>query len=611
MFSLFYEKNKNNELFKSSKEIVNIESIQNYIPLYKKFFALNKDNYNSFNLNETRHIKKILKKDTENSYKIKLSTKNNVDSFFKFSPLMDPLKLMIGKYDSKDIIQLPKYDETDIPKGLEKIYDTNNAAYTDGFFYYLSSQLLNNHNFFHGIDFYGSFLCIKNDYKINIYDDAEYLYESTFFNNHKNSLFNIESTHEERLLKYETRSNKKKINFLKTLDNKNLSLKSVQDFGEMFEIVEPMDSSSNVVDASSNGGNSGNGEIGEDFSIVFEYLNNCKSCKNTGSVSSSESSDCSSRSSNSDILETLQRGEEFDSSEEESEGEGEGEGEGENESGDESEWETDEENSACSSLSMMSEDEVLEATLEKFPVQMICLEKLDNTLDNYISYAEEISNDEWKSIFFQIIATLLVYQKVFDFTHNDLHTNNVMYEETDKKHLYYKFNNRHYKVPTYGKLYKIIDFGRSIYRFKGALCMSDSYHPKGDAATQYNIPPYFNENKPRLEPNKSFDLCRLGCSLFDYFFDDVNDGYTTKDEISKMVNEWCLDYKERNILYKKNGEERYEDFKLYKMIARTVKNKEPEKFIEREIFECFKVSSKNIDKKKKIMNIDALPDLTV
>ena len=29
-----------------------------------------------------------------------------------------------------------------------------------------------------------------------------------------------------------------------------------------------------------------------------------------------------------------------------------------------------------------------------------------------------------------------------------------------------------------------------------------------------------NNDKPRLEPNKSFDLCRLACSLYDYFMDD-------------------------------------------------------------------------------------------
>ena len=36
---------------------------------------------------------------------------------------------------------------------------------------------------------------------------------------------------------------------------------------------------------------------------------------------------------------------------------------------------------------------------------------------------------------FQIIMILITYQKIFNFTHNDLHTNNVMFIKTDKKYL--------------------------------------------------------------------------------------------------------------------------------------------------------------------------------
>ena len=63
----------------------------------------------------------------------------------------------------------------------------------------------------------------------------------------------------------------------------------------------------------------------------------------------------------------------------------------------------------------------------------------------------------------QIIFTLIIYQQTFEFTHNDLHTNNIVYNNTEKKYIYYRYKNRHYKVPTYGKIYKIIDFGRAIY----------------------------------------------------------------------------------------------------------------------------------------------------
>ena len=87
---------------------------------------------------------------------------------------------------------------------------------------------------------------------------------------------------------------------------------------------------------------------------------------------------------------------------------------------------------------------------------------------------------------------------MFDLTHNDLHTNNVMYKKTDKTYLYYRYKGDFYKVPTHGRIYKIIDFGRAIYRYKGKRICSDSFHPKGDASTQYNCEPYLNENKPGI-----------------------------------------------------------------------------------------------------------------
>ena len=75
---------------------------------------------------------------------------------------------------------------------------------------------------------------------------------------------------------------------------------------------------------------------------------------------------------------------------------------------------------------------------------MICLEKCHDTLDNIMQKDPEF--DEWKSIFMQIIMTLICYQKTFKMTHNDLHTNNIMYVHTDKPFLYYRYNEKYYKV---------------------------------------------------------------------------------------------------------------------------------------------------------------------
>ena len=164
-----------------------------------------------------------------------------------------------------------------------------------------------------------------------------------------------------------------------------------------------------------------------------------------------------------------------------------------------------------------SDEDQIDGTIIDFPVEVISQEVCKETLDRFMK-TDDITIPMWRSILVQIIMNLLVYQKTFNFTHNDLHTNNVMYVETDREFLYYKVDSKYYKVPTFGKIFKIIDFGRAIYKYKGKIICSDSYHPTGDAATQYNCEPYLNDKKPRLEPHYGFDLCRLACALYDDLF---------------------------------------------------------------------------------------------
>jgi serine/threonine protein kinase len=200
---------------------------------------------------------------------------------------------------------------------------------------------------------------------------------------------------------------------------------------------------------------------------------------------------------------------------------------------------------------------------------------------------KRITNDELTSAMFQTIMILTAYQKAFDFTHNDLHTNNIMYIETDEPYLYYCYENTHYKVPTHGRIFKLIDFGRAIYRFNGKLFCSDSFAPNNDAHTQYNCEPYMNENKPRIDPNPSFDLTRLGCSIYDFIFEDFEPGENIP-EIHKIIWEWCMDDSGKSVVYKKAGQERYPGFKLYKMIARAVHKHVPKEQLKRPLFAAFK-----------------------
>jgi len=251
-----------------------------------------------------------------------------------------------------------------------------------------------------------------------------------------------------------------------------------------------------------------------------------------------------------------------------------------------------------------SESKEIYAYIQDFPVQMICMEKCSGTLDE-LFVNHQIDANLGASALFQIVMSLIAYQKAFSFTHNDLHTNNVMYVNTDQEYLFYKYGDKLYRVPTYGRIFKIIDFGRGIYRFQKQLFCSDSFAPGGDAVTQYNCEPFMNSDKPRLDPNYGFDLCRLGCSIFDFIM-DVDTPFSKMNELQKTVNRWCLDDNKKNVLYKKNGEERYPNFKLYKMIARTVHDHTPEAQLEFSFFKQF--LTKNNNGEKVLMDLDELPN---
>lgn len=572
MFELNYKKSNTDTLKNLSEtESLEISDIQSYIPIYNKFFELTKETSNELSLKHHYSLKNLNDTKTYNTYTANIvddkDNEREVDVFFKYAPLLDPVKYMLGKYDNSDneLFTLPKFQSNN-ETSHKKLLNDNNASYVDGFFVFLTSQLLHTHNFLHGVDYYGSFLCNKNNFVVDIIDDLEYLTKSSFFNNNVNELFIVDETFYEKLNEGDTRSKKEAIGILD--DELVLEL---SDNAE----IETLDKLFN----SSTADLSLNESVDISSSIVYDN-------KQSEENSDDSCSECSSRSSDT-----------------------------ENEEDDEEDGDSEEEYDSESDFSESSdEDEKLNISIQKFPVQLVCTEKCENTLDHYLMSEKNIDEEELESIILQIIMTLITYQKAFSFTHNDLHTNNIMYIPTEKKFLYYRVNQKYFRVPTYGKLYKIIDFGRAIYKFRGNLLCSDSFSEDGDAASQYNFGPYLNEKKNVCEPNFSFDLCRLACSLYDFIDAEVDgdDKYTEKSyqeeiDIEKVIKSWCKDDKGRNILYKKNGEERYPDFKLYKMISRSVHNHIPEKQLERECFKHYIIGKKKINNKTKIIDIDSIP----
>jgi len=585
-----YQKRKNSELFKSleSPDTLFLSSTQNYIPIYKRFFSLNETNYNNINLNNKWYLSSIGNNSvaSENVYDCRIKNINNSkvkdkEVFFKLAPLLDPYKFFIGKYnENENICALPTINsnEEDVS---DKFYDVNNSAYVDAFFLFLSSNLIHNNNFINGVDYYGSFLSIKNNFKINIFDDIDYLNNSDYFIKNKNTLFTVDDY---SYLFNEEDTKLKPITIQHGISSKsNMSIKSLNE--DIFE---------DIFEEEKNGENENKNEDTQlnllDLNDFNEERNENNENKN---VTIKSNSTCSSRSSY-----TTEEGDEDEKDEDSS-----------CDNCPDSKDEDDEKSNINSyeDNSEYEEEPEIYATIPKFPVQVICMENCENTFDNLI-LTNELTTEVWFSAFMQIIMILITYQKAFNFTHNDLHTNNVMYNQTDKKYLYYCYKQKYYKVPTFGKIFKIIDFGRSIYKFNGNVFCSDSFKMGGDAATQYNTEPYFNEKKPRLEPNFSFDLCRLACSIFDYVvedFEDIQELNKCTDPVKKLIVEWCLDDKGINMLYKNNGADRYPEFKLYKMIARLVHNHTPQAQLLRPEFK--KYSNFKGEIPTDVINIDNIP----
>lgn len=593
--SVNYEKRKNQQLFQNL-ERMGYSKTQNYVPLYRNFFILNENNYSSVNLNHIQHIESIKKTLSDNTHvcviKSKVGKPRNEMVFFKFAPLLDPVKYMIGKYTINDeLMTLPSIN-TSVDLAHPKIVDPNNSSYVDGFFSYLSNQLLTSSKFVHGVRYYGSFLTIKKNFKLDVYDDLEYLIKSDFFNKNKGKLFKIDDYSE----LFEDETSCSNLPTIKIIDKTegdavNIEPETIEttDFGDVF--VEDKDTTSNIQDV-------------VDDTNVFDLLpltvENIETHDNKG-IDYKNSIEGTYQQSDAGSLKKVDTN--SDTSEEENSEISYTDDEEDNEE------DSKNTNSSCSDdesdESSESEDEEINAYFPEFPVQLICMEACENTLDQLI-IDDEMNEKLWLSALMQIIMTLITYQKVFSFTHNDLHTNNVMYVSTKKKYLYYCFKGVYYKVPTYGKIFKIIDFGRAIYKHDGKIMCSDSFSPSGDAATQYNVEPYYNSNKPRLEPNYSFDLCRLACSIFDYLVDDMKDirDLSKCDTITRLIVEWCIDDNGINMLYKNNGTDRYPDFKLYKMIARCVHKHTPQGQLERDEFKKFHIVKSEIPNSEPIMNID-------
>jgi hypothetical protein len=281
--------------------------------------------------------------------------------------------------------------------------------------------------------------------------------------------------------------------------------------------------------------------------------------------------------------------------------------------------------------SQEDEDEV-DVFLEvpNVPVMMILQEAQEGSMDELLEKEDldghEYGSAEWEKRWvawiFQVVATLTFLQNAISFTHNDLHTNNILWRSTDQPYLYYRVKkDTTWRVPTYGKIFSLIDFGRSIFRLGKHQWISDDHWPNEDAAGQYNYGPFYDKSKPKVEPNPSFDLCRLSVSLLSGLYDEPppkrkgkkvhllsEEGswkvYETESTLYNLLWTWTLDDKGRTVYETEEGEERYEGFDLYLQIAHHVHGAVPAEQLQHPIFQGF-VWKKPVPVEEKVYGLDA------
>jgi hypothetical protein len=267
------------------------------------------------------------------------------------------------------------------------------------------------------------------------------------------------------------------------------------------------------------------------------------------------------------------------------------------------------------------------ADIEKYPVILILTEINEGTMDglftNFDSVGAAPGTPEWElrwtAWVFQILAALSCVQTILGLTHNDLHTNNIVWSATEEPYLYYSTrSNNVFKVPTFGKIFKIIDFGRAIFTVNSQMFISDDFKDDNDAAGQYVFSPLVQKFKKEIPPNPSFDMCRLAVSLLDGVFpkrpspSDSNTvlseepGLTMKETVSPLYNilwSWMIDDKGRTVFMNPDGSERFPDFDLYKHIAEFIHGATPSLQFTKPIFDSFQVSSNEVTSGTKIYSL--------
>jgi hypothetical protein len=485
----------------------------------------------------------------------------NLELFLKRVHLVEPIQAMDNTYVLPEDGALPQ-DGDAWKKTLTKVHSPYNEAYIDSLCAATMSRLVETGKSPHWTRFYGTFNSRVKKYVYNISDEYASLRRERWFDkNKKAGIFSLITVGDDPY--------------------KKSSIEIVEGGGFNLE-CDKLEESSVISKSTLSSCKSDTPSTDDDapLEVISEPLVKLTKIGTPSVTDKASSGESSSSESSSDESES-ESSDESDSSSSESESDTDGS--------------SSSSSSSCTANSRNDDCEFY-AQLPNFPVQVTMYERCENTMDALLELEEETDDDmlqdskdeRWSAWIFQVIAALSVAQHYYGFIHNDLHTNNIMWCGTEEEYLYYRLDAKtYYRVPTFGNLMKVIDFGRATFYLGKELLMPDAFEDGADAGGQYNCPPFYDESEPRIDPNPSFDLCRLAVSMFDALYPDTPGiktpekivaeepgriSYETDSELYNILWSWLTDNSGKNILRNPDDSERFPDFDLYKHIGRHARN---------------------------------------
>jgi len=508
------------------------------------------------------------------------ATSEPCEVFTKIVHLLNPIDMIKEKYVCPEHPLLPQSEKT-WKSTLLKLHSHNNQAYVDTTANFILSRFRELDLTPHCILYYGSFTGISKSYQYNITNEYDTYRQCRWF------WKGMESHSAKITLQRDTNAGE--------IPNYDELYKEITTcpFDEDEELEETLEERVDNTDTTS---------VASATSFTFDNIEEeTENSKNIFEINKNITNTSLKQSVSSKKL----NGVKGDSSESDS-----GTSYSGSDSGSDSEYESGSDSGSDNTV-QLDVDICLE--IPNMPIIIIQQEAQEGIMDTLLD-VDEIDGHErgsqgwetrWVAWLFQIISALTFLQSAICFTHNDLHSNNILWRATDKKYLYYTIKDGTvWRIPTFGKIFSIIDFGRAIFRLGKHLWVSDDHWPDQDASDQYNFGPFFDHNKPKNLPNPSFDLCRLSVSLIDGLFDDPpskkkgknipimsEEGswkvYETKSPLYNLLWSWTVDDAGRTIYEDKDGDEKYDGFELYIHIAHDIHNAVPREQLHRPIFQQF------------------------